>query len=53
MGRIQDAETGLVDRLAELRTLADEVAAQQKEWQAHHERVMALLALPERAPEAA
>jgi hypothetical protein len=44
MGRIQNAETDLIDRLDELRTLADEVAAQRGEWDTHHDRLMALLA---------
>lgn len=43
MGRIQDAETDLVARLAELRTLAEDVAAQHGQWKAHHERLDALL----------
>ena len=45
MGRIQNAETGLVERLDELRALAGEVGAQRGELQAHHDQLMALLAL--------
>jgi hypothetical protein len=43
MGRIQDAETDLVARLAELEGLAAEVAAQHEQWKAHHERLDGLL----------
>lgn len=43
MGRIQDAETDLVARLEELKALAAEVAAQSGQWEAHHERLQALL----------
>ena len=43
MGRIQNAEGGLLERLGELRRLSDEVAAQQSQWQAFHVRLMSLL----------
>ncbi|MGZ5078405.1 MAG: dynamin family protein [Usitatibacter sp.] len=43
MGRIQNAETDLVTRSDELRELVAEVQAQLREWQAHHDRLMALL----------
>jgi hypothetical protein len=43
MGRIQNAETDLVERLAELRRLADDVAAQHEQWKEHRERLDALL----------
>lgn len=43
MGRIQNAETDLVSRADELRALAGEVQAQLRQWEAHHERMMALL----------
>jgi hypothetical protein len=43
MARIQNAETDLVARIAELETLTAEVAQQRKGWEMHHERLMALL----------
>jgi Dynamin family len=43
MGRIQNAETDLVTRVEELRALASEVESQRGQWDAYHERVMALL----------
>ena len=43
MGRIQNAETGLIDRLEELHALHAEVVAQLDEWETHHERLMALI----------
>ena len=43
MGRIQDAETDLVARLEEVKGLAAEVGAQRDEWDAHVERIQALL----------
>jgi hypothetical protein len=43
MGRIQDAETGLIARLEELRRLAADLAAQRDAMQAHQERLLALL----------
>jgi GTP-binding protein EngB required for normal cell division len=43
MARIQNAETDLVARIAELETLTAEVAQQRKQWEAHHEKLMALL----------
>jgi hypothetical protein len=39
MGRVQNAETGLVERLDELRALVREVQKQLEEWRAHYERV--------------
>ena len=49
MARIQNAETDLVTRLAELRTLAEELEAQLREWHAHHERLMTTLDVPREA----
>jgi hypothetical protein len=43
MGRIRDAETDLVARIAELRELLAEVQAHIGEWEGHHENLMALL----------
>jgi hypothetical protein len=43
MGRIQNAEVDLVERLAELRSLAADVEAQHEQWQDHRERLDALL----------
>ncbi|HUP30276.1 MAG TPA: dynamin family protein [Usitatibacter sp.] len=43
MGRIQNAETDLMGRLEEMRVLSGEVAAQLKQWEAHHERLMELI----------
>jgi hypothetical protein len=43
MGRIRDAETDLVTRVAELRALLAEVQGHIGEWEAHHERLMQLL----------
>jgi GTP-binding protein EngB required for normal cell division len=49
MGRIQDAEADLMERLGELRTIARDMAAQRDELEAHHAQVTALLEL-EREP---
>jgi len=49
MGRIQNAETDLIARLEELRRLAAQLQAQRDDWQAHHDRVMALIE-PQRRP---
>ena len=43
MGRIRDAETDLVVRLAELETLVDDVEGQRHAWEAHSERLTRLL----------
>jgi len=43
MGRIQNAETDLVERIGELRALLAEVEAHVSEWEAHHESLHALL----------
>lgn len=43
MARIQNAETDLAERVAELEALTAEVAQQRKAWEMHHERLMALL----------
>jgi len=43
MGRIQNAETDLVQRLEELQALTREVAEQQREMEAHQARILALL----------
>ena len=43
MGRIRNAETDLVARIAELRELLAEVEGHAAEWDAHHESLMALL----------
>jgi len=43
MARIQNAETDLVARIAELETLTADVAQQRKGWETHHERLMGLL----------
>jgi len=43
MGRIQDAETGLIARLEDLRKLAADLAAQRDAMQSHQERLLALL----------
>jgi hypothetical protein len=43
MGRIRNAETDLVARLAELQALSAEVEAQSREWERHHRRLLALL----------
>lgn len=43
MGRIQNAEVDLLDRLEELKRLAAEVAAQRAQCDAHQQRLMALL----------
>jgi hypothetical protein len=49
MGRIQNADTDLVARLDELRALNAEVERQSREWEEHHERLMARLEV-EREP---
>jgi hypothetical protein len=43
MGRIQNAETDLIERLEELRTLASELAQQHEAMQSHQERLLGLL----------
>jgi hypothetical protein len=43
MGRIQNAETDLVSRSDELRALVAEVEEQVRQWDAHHERLLALI----------
>ena len=43
MGRIRNAETDLVARIEELRTLTAEVEAHTAEWEQHHENLMALV----------
>ena len=43
MGRIQNAETDLVARLDELQAMVAEVEAQRTQWEAHRERIVALL----------
>ena len=42
MGRIQNAETDLLTRVEEMRALSADVAAQLKQWEAHHERIETL-----------
>jgi len=43
MARIQNAETDLVARIGELEALTADVAQQRKQWEGHHETLMALL----------
>ena len=43
MGRIQNAETDLVERLEELKALAASVESHLGEWEVHHQRLMATL----------
>ena len=43
MGRIQNAETDLVERLEELKALAASVESHLGEWEVHHLRLMATL----------
>jgi hypothetical protein len=43
MTRIRNAETDLVGRIEELRGLLDEVQRHGREWDEHHENLMALL----------
>jgi hypothetical protein len=43
MGRIRNAETDLVERLAQLRDLTADVEAHAAQWEGHHERLQALL----------
>jgi dynamin family protein len=43
MGRIQNAETDLVGRLAELKAIAASIRVQREELEAHHERLQGLL----------
>ncbi|HET7402157.1 MAG TPA: dynamin family protein [Usitatibacter sp.] len=43
MGRVQDAETGLVARMEELTLLMAQLARQREGWEQHHRRLMALL----------
>lgn len=47
MGRIRDAESDLLERLAELRALADDVAAQLRQGEEHHRALMELLVVEE------
>ncbi len=42
MGRIQDAETNLVERLAELKLIEEEVAASREKLEAFGQRLQAL-----------
>ncbi|HXF80284.1 MAG TPA: dynamin family protein [Usitatibacter sp.] len=42
MGRIQTAESGLIERLDELRKLAASMAAQREEQEAHERRILGL-----------
>ena len=49
MGRIQNAEVDLLDKLEELKRLAAEVGAQHEQCAAHQQRLMSLLEL-EREP---
>ncbi len=43
MGRIQNAETGLVERLGEMRALTSDVERQLQEWEAHQAALAAML----------
>ena len=43
MGRIQNAEIDLMARLDELQAIVTEVEAQRAQWEAHRERLVALL----------
>jgi hypothetical protein len=43
MGRIQNAETDLVERLDELQALLTEIEAQRSQWETHRNRLAALL----------
>lgn len=47
MGRIRNAESDLVERLQELRALADDVAAQHRQGEEHHRELMELLRVEE------
>jgi hypothetical protein len=49
MGRIQNAETDLIAKLEELNRLVADVAAQREQWEAHQQRLLALLEV-EREP---
>jgi hypothetical protein len=49
MGRIQNAETDLVDRMEELRKIAADVTAQREQLEAHDQRLQALLQAPDRS----
>ena len=49
MGRIQNAETDLVERLAELKALAADVEGQLGEWEAHQARLAARLEIEKEA----
>jgi len=43
MGRIQNAETDLVARLDEMQALVNDVEAQRAQWEAHRNRLGALI----------
>jgi len=43
MGRVQNAETGLVSRMEELTMLMAQLGNQREGWEQHHRRLMALL----------
>ena len=43
MGRIQNAEVDLIEKLGELKQLAAHLAAQRDQWEAHQKRFVALL----------
>jgi hypothetical protein len=49
MGRIQNAETDLVERLEELKKMVADVTAQREQLEAHHQRLQALLQVPDRS----
>ena len=49
MGRIQNAETDLVERLDELKALVADVEGQLKEWEAHQARLAARLEIEKEA----
>jgi hypothetical protein len=49
MGRIQNAETDLVERLDELKKIVADVTAQREQLEAHHQRLQALLQVPDRS----
>jgi hypothetical protein len=49
MGRIQNAETDLVERLEELRKMVADVTAQREQLEAHDQRLQALLQAPDRS----
>ena len=43
MGRIQNAEVDLITKLDQLKKLAADVSAQREQWEAHQQRLLALL----------